>query len=625
MQRPLRDPAISFEQIVQLSPDGVLVVDGDGRIAFVNDRLTEMTGYGDHELVGRPVTILLPDGLPSDNEESRPAHGERPAVPGGTELDVVCLRKDGTRIASDVAVTTATTAGDAFTIVTVRDAPRSRSGGQALFEAERQWNDLLNGVRLVVVGLDHDGRIEIASPFFLSLTGYEEHEVVGAEWFPMFISPHGRTEVQEVFEEVLDASGSGYHVNPILTKRGDQRLIAWFNTVRHGPDGSVLGTLSVGEDITDRVRAEARLRAISEVTQGVLTDQPLDDLLHLLAGQARQLVGADGATIVLPQDDDTLAVAAAEGAEAQRIEGTLLLHGQSISGDVMTSRKGEMIEDASSDPRVSHAILALGEIGPALFVPLTAGGRTLGLLVVANRPGGRHFDSHDLQIVESVASHASIALQYKQAQQELQRLLVMEDRERIARDLHDHVIQRLFATGLSLTSLRQQAREPAVSERITDAVEQIDLTMSDLRSTIFDLRRQEGTNGLREQVLDVIDDAAGPLGFRPHVRFAGVIDGSIGDDVIHHVVGVIREALSNVARHARARHVLVLVEVGDDLVLRVIDDGIGIPPELTRSSGLGNLHGRATTLGGTLSVGAGEGGGTRLEWRVPLGDPHPHG
>lgn len=618
MPGSLHHPAVPFDQLVELSTDGVLVVDGAGRIDFANGALAALTGYAPDELVGQPVEALVPEGHRLGHSGARAAYDERPTVRSmGTRPVVRCRHKDGSTFPVEVALHPVATDGAVVTVVTVRDAAGNRRP-PALAEAERRWRDLLDGVLLVVVGLDNDHRVVFANPFFLSLTGYTEDEVVGADWLSTFVSPERGVEVHGVFERVIGASGSEHHVNAIVTRHAGQRLIAWFNTARHDEAGDVVGTLSIGEDITDRMRAEARLQAISEVADGVLNDQPLDELLQLLAERASQLVDADAACIVLPHGE-ALTVAAAVGAGAERLRHSLLFLDPPTLDAVLDAPRGERIDDAGKDRRVCPPIVELADVGPVLLVPLAAGERSLGTLLVGRHRGGRGFSPGDLAIVESVASHASIAIEHRGAQEEMQRLLVVEDRERIARDLHDHVIQRLFATGLGLAAARKQAREPLVADRIGDAVEQLDATIADLRSSIFDLRRGQRSSGLRAQLLAVVDDATGPLGLRPRVHFAGMIDASVSDDVDHDVVGVLREALSNVARHAHAHHVLVDVEVGEDLLVRVRDDGVGIPASPTRRSGLGNLEARAAALGGTLQVRPAEGGGTHLEWRVPLG------
>jgi PAS domain S-box-containing protein len=620
----LRALGVALEPLIDLLPDGLLIMDEAGRIRYVNRTFATMTGYSNEGLLGERVEVLVPPGRRSAHMADRAAYAEEPEIrPMGSGLDIRCQRQDGTSFPADISLSPVTIDGRGLVVAAVRDATARRQVERSLREAERRWRDLLNGVQLVVVGLGTDGQVEFANPFLLSLTGYEPDEVLGADWFSTFLPSPDIDEVRTVFTQVLGQRGEEHHVNPILTKGGEQRLIGWFNTSLHDPDGHTVGTLSVGEDITDRSRAEAQLRAISEVTNAVLTDEPIGLVLRLLARRAHELAGAELATIAAPEGDAALVVAAADGPHAEMLEGTVLPLDGSIAGHVLRSGKAQLVDDASQEEGIYPPLLALGGVVPAFFVPLVAHDRNLGTLCVANPRGGRRFTYDDMTIVESFASQASIAIEYVRAQQGLKRLAVIEDRERIGRDLHDHVIQRLFAIGIGLEALHGRAwQDPVIGERLRGAVDQLDKTISDIRATIFDFNRDRTGTGLRGHVLSIIDEAAGSLGFRPEARFVGAVDISVPEEIANHVVAVVREALSNAARHARARAVSVHVEArSDQLLLRVADDGVGMPADQKRSSGLSNLEGRARQLGGTFFVGAGLEGGTLLEWRVPLSPP----
>jgi two-component system, NarL family, sensor histidine kinase DevS len=194
---------------------------------------------------------------------------------------------------------------------------------------------------------------------------------------------------------------------------------------------------------------------------------------------------------------------------------------------------------------------------------------------------------------------------------------VFAERDRIARDLHDLAIQRLFAAGISLQGTQTLAPAP-VAERIDRVIDELDATISEIRSTIFTLQHgPQQAASLRARLLEQASKAAGGLGFAPRVVFSGPVDAAVPDQVAEHLLAVVREALSNVARHAGARSVEVSVDAADELVLRVVDDGRGLGPS-TRRSGLGNMADRARELGGSFSATGEDGAGTRLEWRVPL-------
>ena len=194
---------------------------------------------------------------------------------------------------------------------------------------------------------------------------------------------------------------------------------------------------------------------------------------------------------------------------------------------------------------------------------------------------------------------------------------MLADRDRIARDLHDHVIQRLFATGLLLQSTLRRIPDTAMQERIERAVGDLDTTIREIRTAIFDLHTTEEDTGLRRRLLDTATEAAAGSAVSPSVRISGPIDTVVPPGVATHAVAVVREAISNAVRHGHAESVTLTVEAGDDLLVDVLDDGVGIPTDVGRN-GLRNLEDRARECGGRLSVRPVEPSGTRLTWRVPL-------
>jgi signal transduction histidine kinase len=235
----------------------------------------------------------------------------------------------------------------------------------------------------------------------------------------------------------------------------------------------------------------------------------------------------------------------------------------------------------------------------------------------------RAFLPRDEAVLAGFAAQASLALTHERAQAHLQRLTLIEDRERIGRDLHDTVIQRLFATGLSLQATIRRAEGRAdLTERLERAVDDIDITVREIRSTIFALQSGGGgTEGVRNAVLGIADELAGVLPRPPRIRFDGPIDAVVDDRLAAHLIPVMREALTNVAKHADAQDVEVELSVDSSwLELRISDDGRGLPPEPTGGLGLGNLRDRAVSLGGDLQLGSRhDGRGTLLVWRAPTG------
>jgi signal transduction histidine kinase len=228
-----------------------------------------------------------------------------------------------------------------------------------------------------------------------------------------------------------------------------------------------------------------------------------------------------------------------------------------------------------------------------------------------------------VELAEAFAAQAAVTLVLAEARHEQGRLAVYEDRDRIARDLHDLVIQRLFATGMQLQgAMRTPGLDDGVRERMSRAVDEMDETIREIRQTIFALHEPSSgpSTGLRGRILRETAQAAALLGFEPAVRFTGVIDAMVADTTADHLIAALREALTNAARHAQAGRVEVVVEViGSEVMLVVTDDGVGVPFDGSgRRSGVANLNARAMGLGGSCSLErVSDNGGTRLIWRVP--------
>jgi len=230
------------------------------------------------------------------------------------------------------------------------------------------------------------------------------------------------------------------------------------------------------------------------------------------------------------------------------------------------------------------------------------------------------FTSPEMRLVEVLAAQAAGALALRAARLEVERLGLAEDQERIARDLHDTVIQRLFATAMTLQSTLRSIDSEAVRGRIDQAIDDLDDTIRGIRTTIFGLQpRWEKRQTIRQQVLAVAVEAAASLGFEPAIRFEGAVDALIGTDIAAALVPTVREALANVARHARATEVVVTLQAGGDVTVIVRDNGGGVPDDpRPEGHGLANMRQRAHALGGSFRIERAPGGGTRVEWRVPV-------
>ena len=361
---------------------------------------------------------------------------------------------------------------------------------------------------------------------------------------------------------------------------------------------------------------EATASIQSRLLAGVTPSEVFPDVV----AAARELAAADIAYLALPVGDGTLRVAAADGKGSTELQGRAIPE-QSLAATVMRASKPEAVADARADERVWPGLFDAAEIGPALYVPLGATAGAVGALVVARLAGSAAFSDGELQLVDTFAGQAAIALRLGAAAADREQLAVLGDRDRIARDLHDLVIQRLFATGMSLQGSVRSIQPAEIGERVQRAVDDLDETIKEIRTSIFALQSPapHAGEGVRAAVLAVVKAAAaGPLGFPPQVEFVGPVDTLVPANIGEQMVAVIREALSNVARHAAANEVTIRVTADSGRVdLLVSDNGVGIPDGVA-TSGLANLQRRARDLGGEFEVVRRDGGGTNLHWHVPL-------
>jgi signal transduction histidine kinase len=374
-----------------------------------------------------------------------------------------------------------------------------------------------------------------------------------------------------------------------------------------------------------RLYAEARrqqqwLRANAEVTQRLLSGDEPGAVLDLVAQHALEMSGADLVVLALPTGRrDQLVIEHACGDGAAEAQGLVLPTHGSASGIVMASGKPLTVDDFSSDSRVAAVAREHLPLGPAVLVPLGPAGDVRGVLTAGRHCGALPLSPSAVEMVITFAAQAGIGLELAEHRRDAQRIALSEDRDRIARDLHDLVIQRLFATGMSLQGATALLRDPEAARRVQQAVDALDETIRDIRSAIFSLQSRGDADppGLRSRIVAVAAEMTPSLGFAPALRMAGPLDTLVPEHVADQALAALREALANAGKHAQASRVDVAVEAGRELALVVRDNGVGLK-STTRRSGLANLAERAAELGGTLRTVTAESGGTELQWRVPL-------
>ncbi|PBC40066.1 histidine kinase [Rhodococcus sp. ACS1] len=365
---------------------------------------------------------------------------------------------------------------------------------------------------------------------------------------------------------------------------------------------------------------QAWLEATREIATELLAGSDTAEVLQVIADDALALTAADSAFLAVPDDPDLpsdevteLVVTASAGTVPDRIIGRAIPVERSTSGEAFRERTPLRVTALAFDPGFETG----ARFGPALALPLRAAQSVSGVLVTLRTADAPPFTDDQLALMSGFADQAAVALQLANSQRRMHELDVLSDRDRIARDLHDHVIQRLFAVGLSLQSTLQRTKSPGVKQRLVQSVDDLHDIVRDIRTAIFDLHGGSGgMTQFRRRLHEIVAEVTADSGLRTTVHFSGplsVIDSTLAE----HAEAVLREALSNVVRHAGADMVTVSISVYDDLTIEVADNGTGIPENAPRS-GLENLTDRARDVNGHFTIDTTPGGGTTLHWSAPL-------
>ncbi|WP_086664515.1 GAF domain-containing protein [Lentzea kentuckyensis] len=359
----------------------------------------------------------------------------------------------------------------------------------------------------------------------------------------------------------------------------------------------------------ERSRMRERwLEATAEINAQLLAGATGEDALQLIVQRAVELASASWAAVLL-RDGDQLRSAAQAGNKAPPGE---FAADAPVLAQVLDTGAPALIEEVDGQ---------LGDLpataGAAAVLPLRAGTTVTGILLAVRDKDTAAFGADLMPLLASFADQAVVAIEFAENQNARRLVDVLEDRDRIARDLHDHVIQRLFATGMSLQGSLTWVTHPEARRRVQNAVNQLDQTVLEIRTSIFDLQADASDTGLRRRLLNIVAEITEGAALSPAVRMSGTIDSLVPDYIGEHAEAVVRETVTNALRHARATELTLTVEAGDSLIITMVDNGVGMPPEVARS-GLRNLEQRATDLNGALAVAEEPGGGTRVTWRVPL-------
>ena len=366
-------------------------------------------------------------------------------------------------------------------------------------------------------------------------------------------------------------------------------------------------------------------RRLLDAILSVSSDLSLPAVLRRIVESACDLVAARyGALGVLDEHGERLSEFITVGIDAeQAAQIGPLPEGRGILGHLIVHPRPIRIRDLTAHPDSYGFPAGHPPMHSFLGVPIRSRNAVFGNLYLTEKIGGPEFTPEDEELVIGLAGAAGVAIENARLHARVREYAVLEDRERIARDLHDTVIQRLYATGLSLSATQRMAVSPKIVTRLQQALADLDDTIRDIRSTIFSLQTVDrGAEGLRADVLRLSQRSENSLGFAPSVAFDGLVDTGVPDGIGDHLLAALREALTNVAKHARAARAWVRVEVDDAQVrLTVADDGQGLPADRGSGSGLRNLVDRATALGGSCDIAPRPGGGTEVVWQVPRSAP----
>jgi signal transduction histidine kinase len=403
----------------------------------------------------------------------------------------------------------------------------------------------------------------------------------------------------------------GVYGNLYLTEKRDGTVFTADDEVVVQALAAAAGIAVQNADLFERSRArEQWLEALGEVRAEASAGAAEEDVLRLVAVRTRELTRSRATVVLLgPDEDDRYRIGATEGVELDSstrdaVPGPALHELEESRGPVLLESPATLLDGYLTDP----------PLGPTVAVPMRSAARVIGVLTAIRPSGGDAFQPAEVPLMLSFAQQAALALDVAEKGRAQRRFDVLAERERIARELHDVVIQRLFAVGMVLQSTMRGIAEPAVRERLALTVAELDDTVQRIRTSIFDLA---GDRGLRTALADTVAGLTAESGLIPSVHVSDGVDALVPAELAADVLAAAREGVGNAVRHSGGGSVSVALEVGADLVLQVLDDGTGLPDDADRG-GLARLAQRATHLGGDLDVRRRPGGGTRLTWRVPL-------
>lgn len=601
-----KDLAVAY---LAAAPDSFIVTDESGCIVMVNRQTEVLFGYSKDELLGQPIERLVPDSHSDAHASLRDKYFEAPAsrTMGDPSSRVFALHKSGKLLPAEVALSPIEFEGHSGVIAIVRDTSDRAETETRLRASELAFRTAFRDapVAMAITEVDEAGAGKIieANQALTDLIGWEEAELRSRQ-------------LQEL--ESADLSELSDGDDRRFQHRDGNYIWGSVRTSQIGALDDGVRSLSHIVDVTRRVEAERQrdrrerlLTALAEIRKKTLYETSLDDVLDMILRLTCDLVDAPHTFIAIPDAQGGLTYRAMCSELTADQSGKNLDRTKAIV-DVIRRGQSVVISDEASSGELDFG--GVKGLSSCIVVPLLASDNAEGALVAGRPLGQTHFNSEELATATSLGAEASLTFELARARADRRRIFLVEDRERIARDLHDVVIQRLFAAGMSLNA--SLADPDRLIDRATTVVDELDETIDVIRETIFKLTETDVT--LTSEIVRIVDR------YRTLGRNDVALDfngdlGSVTADVAAHLLPTLNELLSNVDRHANARSAQVVIDASDVLALTVSDDGAGIDHDKPHGFGIRNVRNRAEHLGGAVTISKRDDGtGTTVVWSVPF-------
>jgi PAS domain S-box-containing protein len=608
----------AIRQLAEAAPDGLMVSAADGRIVYVNRQLETISGYDRGELLGQPVELLVPDSSRTRHLREHAAYRAAPqprTMGEGAPLEL--RRADGRMVPVEISLAPVRLSEAVMTAAAVRDVTVQR----AAENRRRRMLAMMDLIPDAVLGLDADLVINYANLGAGLMLGYGPDELTGrglGEFDPQ-LTPQRQAQLDREMNAHPDRRGSMETV--FRPRLGPDIPVEVHAQVFDDPDSGRTAVL-VARDARQR-RAAERLRQqqadlatlVAEVSTHVLMGAARVDTYRLVVEGTVRTFRADSSAIFLPDPATGEYRPVADSGDIARQlppEAFPIIRG--LRGLLREHPDGLALAEPPSGAHPAAREL----VGPMAMAPLGRREAARGVLGMVRRRGREPFTDGEIKSLAGLAAQVALAVELGQARVDKQRLALLEERHRIARDLHDTVIQDMIAVGMQL-NWGLPDPDPRVRERDDLLVDQLEGAIRRLRGAVFELRQAPTAHTVSQTLRDTVADAARALGFQPLVTLEGPVD-DLPQIVVEQLLPVLREALSNVARHAAANTATVAVSVDATRAELVVeDDGRGLGARGTAGHGLTNLRERAAVLGGTATLEPGAECGTRLCWSVPRG------